>query len=219
MTGTGDPAPTPLPGALPESGAPLPSAGTREPAGWLRLLLDLGPVALFFAVNAFAGPFVGTGVFMVAMVASMIASRVMTGHIAALQWFSLVMVLSLGGLTLWLKDETFIKIKPTIYYLAISALLAVGLATGRHLLKLVLSSAYPGLSDTGWRQLTINWALFFVVMAGLNEVVWRNSSTDFWLGYKLWGATPLTLIFAMANVPMMRRHGLQLGQESADKSL
>ena len=118
------------------------------------------------------------------------------------------MVLVLGGLTIWLHNETFIKVKPTIYYALVAGLLTFGLMTGRPLLKLVLGSAYPGLDEEGWRKLTRNWAIFFVVMAVVNEAVWRNSTTDFWIAFKLWGVVPATLLFAVANVPMLMRHGL-----------
>ena len=118
------------------------------------------------------------------------------------------MVVILGGLTIALHNETFIKVKPTIYYAVVAGILTFGLATGRPLLKAVLGSAYPGLDEQGWTNLTRNWAIFFAVMAVINEAVWRNSSTDFWIGFKLWGAIPLTLVFAVANVPMLMRHGL-----------
>jgi len=90
----------------------------------------------------------------------------------------------------------------------VSGLLFFGLATDRPLLKQVLGSTYPGLSEDGWKKLTRNWAIFFAFLAVLNEVVWRNSSTDFWVGFKLWGALPLTFLFAAANIPMLLRHGL-----------
>jgi intracellular septation protein len=118
------------------------------------------------------------------------------------------MVVILGGLTIWLHNEAFIKMKPTIYYAFVSALLWFGLATDRPLLQRVLGSTYPGLDERGWTKLTRNWALFFAFMAVLNEAVWRNSSTNFWVGFKLWGALPLTFLFAAANIPMLMRHGL-----------
>ena len=201
-----DPRETAAPAQAPASG--------REPTGGNRLLIDLGPLLVFFAVNFLApvpGPlkvFVATGAFMAAMIAAMAYSLVRYRHISPLLWFSGVMVVVMGGLTLWLQDETFIKLKPTIYYAFVAALLGFGLATGRPLLKAVLGSSYPGLDQTGWIKLTRNWALFFAFMALLNEAVWRNSSTDFWIGFKLWGAIPLTLLFALANVPMLMKHGL-----------
>ena len=185
-----------------------------EPQGGARLLIDLGPLLVFFAVNflapvpAAAKIFVATGAFMVAMVAAMIFSALKYRTISPLLWFSGVMVVVMGGLTLWLHNETFIKMKPTIYYLLVAGLLGFGLATGRPLLQRVLGSTYPGLDAVGWDKLTRNWALFFVVMAAINEIVWRNSSTSFWIGFKIWGAIPLTFLFAAANIPMLLKHGL-----------
>jgi len=145
---------------------------------------------------------------MVAMIAAMLFSAIRYRRISPLLLFSGLMVVVLGGLTIWLHNETFIKMKPTVYYVLVAALLAFGLATGRSLLKSVLGSTYPGLDQAGWVKLTRNWALFFACMAALNEAVWRNSSTEFWIGFKLWGAIPLTFLFALANVPMLMRHGL-----------
>ena len=133
-------------------------------------------------------------------------------RISPMLWFSGVLVVVMGGVTIWLHDETFIKMKPTFYYLLVAALLAFGLFTGRPLLKRVLGSSYPGLDEDGWRKLTRNWALFFAFMAVLNEGVWRNTTTDFWIGFKLWGAIPLTFLFALANIPMLLKHGLNREQ-------
>ena len=144
----------------------------------------------------------------VSLCSQMVFAAVRYRYVSPLLLFSGVMVVVLGGLTIWLHNETFIKVKPTIYYGLVAALLAFGLATGRPFLKLVLGSAYPGLDEEGWRKLTRNWAIFFAVMAVVNEAVWRNSTTDFWISFKLWGAIPATLLFAVANVPMLMRHGL-----------
>jgi intracellular septation protein len=186
----------------------------REPSTGSRLLIDLGSLLVFFATN-FLAPvpqvariFVATGAFMVAMIVAMLVSQIRYKSISPLLWFSGLMVVVLGGLTIWLHDETFIKMKPTFYYLLVVAILTFGLATGRPLLKGVLGGTYPGLDDDGWTKLTRNWAIFFACMAMLNESVWRNSSTQFWIGFKIWGAIPLTFLFALANVPMLMRHGL-----------
>ena len=185
-----------------------------EPQGTSKLLIDLGPLLVFFLVNFFAPVdplvkiFVATGAFMVAMVAAMIYSAVRFRTVSPLLWFSGVTVVILGGLTLWLHDETFIKMKPTLYYLLVAGLLGFGLWTGRPLLKMVLGSAYPGLDAEGWRKLTRNWTWFFLGMAVVNELVWRNSTTNFWVGFKLWGAIPLTFLFAALNIPMLMKHGL-----------
>ena len=185
-----------------------------EPQGAGKLLIDLGPLLVFFLVNFLApvpGPlkiFVATGAFMVAMVTAMIFSALKYRSISPLLWFSGVMVVILGGLTIWLHNEAFIKMKPTLYYALVSGLLWFGLATDRPLLQRVLGSTYPGLDEVGWAKLTRNWALFFAFMAFLNEAVWRNTTTNFWIGFKLWGALPLTFLFAAANIPMLLRHGL-----------
>ena len=193
----------------------------QEPAGLSRLLIDIGPLIIFFVTN-FAAPvpgplriFVATGAFMAAMIAAMIYSQFRYRSISPLLLFSGFMVVVLGGLTIWLQNETFIKLKPTIYYLLVAGLLAFGLKTDRPLLKMVLGSAYPGLDEAGWRILTRNWAWFFAFMAVLNEAVWRNSTTDFWVGFKLWGAIPLTFLFAAVNVPMLLRHGLTKDEAEA----
>jgi intracellular septation protein len=185
-----------------------------EPQGTGRLLIDLGPLLNFVLANFFAPVpsvmkiFVATGAFMIAMVAAMLFSAIRYHRISPLLWFSGIMVVILGGLTIWLHNESFIKMKPTIYYSLVAALLFFGLATDRPLLQRVLGSTYPGLSEEGWKKLTRNWAIFFACMAALNEAVWRNTTTDFWVGFKLWGALPLTFLFAAANIPMLMRHGL-----------
>lgn len=189
--------------------APAPGAGAR-------VLIDLGPLLVFFLANFFAPVpdtikiFVATGAFMVAMMISMLVSQLRYRHISPLLWFSGIMVVVLGGITIWLHDETFIKVKPTIYYSIVAALLIFGMKTGRNLLKMVLGTAYPGLSERGWHLLTRNWAGFFIIMAVANEAVWRATTTDFWVGFKLWFFLPVTFIFAAANVPMLLRHGLAL---------
>ncbi len=180
-----------------------------------RLALDYGPLLVFFAVN-FLTPgmtifriIAATGAFMAAMVVALILSWFKTGRVSPMLLISAVLVLVFGGLTIYFHDERFIKMKPTFVYAIFAAVLGFGLATGRPLLQSLLETAYPGLDQEGWRKLTRNWTIFFVVMAVLNEAVWRNSSTDFWVGFKLWGAIPLTLLFAFANVPMLLKHGLQ----------
>jgi intracellular septation protein len=186
----------------------------QEPSSGSQLLIDVGPLLVFFAANFFAPVpqalkiFVATGAFMAAMVAAMIYSAIRFRRISPMLWFSGVLVVLMGGVTIWLHDETFIKMKPTFYYLLVAAILGFGLFADKPLLKRVLGTAYPGLDAEGWRKLTRNWAIFFIFMAGLNEAVWRNSSTDFWIGFKLWGAIPLTFLFAAANIPMLLRHGL-----------
>ena len=180
----------------------------KELGAGMRLLLDIGPLILFFIANAKFGIYSATAAFIIAILIAMMVSLALTRRVSALQLFSAVMVIVMGGLTLYFHNETFIKIKPTIYYAFVALILGYGLFANKPILKSVLGSAYPGLDAAGWAKLTRNWALFFAVMAVVNEAVWRNSSTDFWIGFKLWGAMPATLLFALANVPMLIRHGL-----------
>lgn len=189
------------------------------PGAGVRLAIDVGPLLIFFAANAWGGIFVATGAFMLAMAAAVLISLVKFRRVSMMLLFSGFMVVVLGGLTIWLHDATFIKVKPTIYYVTVAVLLLFGLATGRNLLKAVLGTAYPGLSERGWQLLTRNWALFFIAMAIANEAVWRTTSTDFWIGYKLWGALPATLLFAAAHIPMLMRHGLQLDKAKEEPPL
>ena len=182
----------------------------KEPGPLERLVIDLAPLAVFFAVNAWRGIFTATAAFMGAITLAVIVSLIRYRRVSALLWFSAFMVLVLGSLTIWLHKDWLIKMKPTIYYLFVAGLLLFGLSTGRNLLKVALGTVYPGLSDRGWRLLTRNWICFFIVMAMANEIIWRTTSTAFWLGSKLWGFVPATFLFAIANVPMLVRHGLTL---------
>lgn len=169
-------------------------------------LVDLGPLAVFLLCYWLTNVWIATGAFMLATLSALIWSKLRHGRVSALLMFSGVMVLLFGGLTIWLHDETFIKMKPTLYYAMVSGILFFGTMTKRPTLERVMAHAYPELSPQGWHLLTRNFAWFFVGMAILNEIVWRNSSTGFWLGYKLWGALPLTLIFGAMNIPMILRH-------------
>ena len=189
------------------------AAAKREgPGAGARLLIDLGPLLVFFVANFLRDIFTATVAFMIAMTAAMAWSRIRYRHISPMLWFSGGMVLLLGGITIWLHDDTFIKMKPTMVYTAIGGILLFGLLTGRNLLEAVLGSAYPGLSELGWRKLSRNWVGFFLVMAVVNEAVWRSTTTNFWVGFKLWFFIPATFLFALANVPMLMRHGLSLNE-------
>jgi intracellular septation protein len=147
---------------------------------------------------------------MLAMGAAMAVSWWKARHISPMLWISGALVLVFGGLTLYFHDETFIQIKPTIVYSLFAVVLGYGLIARKPLLQMLLETAYPGLSAKGWRLLTINWTGFFVVMAVLNEVLRRVLEWDQWVTFKTWGVIPMTLVFAMLNVPMLLRHGLQL---------
>lgn len=191
------------------------SAPTHKPQEGAGLLVDLGPLILFIIAYWLKGVIPATLVFMVATAAAMLWSKIKLGSISPLLMFSGVMVLVFGGLTVYLNDERFIKIKPTIYYVLVATILFYGTLRKRPTLKAVMASAYPELRDSGWHILTRNFAWFFLAMAVANEIVWRNSSTGFWLGYKLWGALPATLIFGMINIPMILRHSDESAAEDS----
>jgi intracellular septation protein len=145
---------------------------------------------------------------MVAIVAAMIASYVVVRHIPIMAIVTAVIVLVFGTLTLVLHDETFIKIKPTIIYGLFAAILGGGLLFGRSFIAILFNQMF-NLTPQGWRILTMRWALFFLAMAVLNEIIWRTQSTDFWVSFKLFGAVPLTMIFAMTQMPLMKRYHLE----------
>lgn len=177
----------------------------RMSAG-LKLLLDLGPLVVFFAAYFKGNIYIATGAFMAATVAAIAVYWLKARHIPMSQIITLVIVLVFGGLTLALDDPRFIKMKPTMIYVLFSAILFGGLATGRSLLKVVFESAFPPLTEAGWRILTIRWAIFFAVLAVLNEVIWRSFSEEFWVSFKLFGFLPLTMVFAMLQIGVMNRH-------------
>ena len=183
----------------------------------VKLAIDFGPLLIFFLANSFGGIFVATASFMLATAVAMLVSKLKVGSISPMLWFTGVVVLVFGAATLYLHDETFIKLKPTIIYSMFAAILFFGMATGRPMLKMVLESAYPALDDDGWRKLTRNWALFFTAMAILNEVVWRSVSTDTWVQFKVWGVTTLSLVFALAQAPILMRHGA--GEKAAEETI
>jgi intracellular septation protein len=188
----------------------------KELEGWKKLAVDLGPLIIFFAAYSRFDIFVGTAAFMVATAIAMGVAWALTRHIPAMTWFSAILVGVFGGLTLWLKDETFIKMKPTVVFLIFAGILGFGLLRRRNYLKTLLGAAFTGLSDRGWHLLAQRWALFFVALAALNEFFWRGFSTEIWLHFKIWGDTVLTFLFAIAQFPMMLRHGLDLSDKPKD---
>jgi intracellular septation protein len=172
-----------------------------------KLLIELGPLLVFFGVNAAYGIFAGTGAFMAATVLSLSLAWWLYHKVPVMPLVSAVIVLAFGGLTIYLQDDTFIKLKPTIVYTMFAILLVAGLFARKPVLALLFGPVF-NLTDEGWRKLTLRWAVFFIAMAVLNEYVWRNYSTDTWVSFKAFGFLPITFLFAMAQVPLMQRHGV-----------
>ena len=179
-----------------------------QPHPVFKLATELGPLIVFFVANAKFNLFVATGAFMVAIVAAMIASYVVVRHVPIMAIVTAVIVLMFGTLTLVLHDETFIKIKPTIIYGLFAAILGGGLLFGRSFIAILFNQMF-NLTPKGWRILTMRWALFFLAMAVLNEIIWRTQSTDFWVTFKAFGAVPLTMVFAISQMPVIKRYHLE----------
>jgi intracellular septation protein len=175
---------------------------------FLKLVFDLGPLALFFFANSRYGIFVATGTFMVAVLAALAASYVLTRHLPIMPVVTAIVVVVFGGLTLILHNDLFIKIKPTIIYVLFGAVLLGGLFFGKSFLGVVFDSLFH-LTEEGWRKLTLRWALFFFVLAVLNEIVWRSTSTDVWVNFKVFGVMPLTLVFGALQFPLLKKYAAE----------
>jgi intracellular septation protein len=171
----------------------------------IKIALELGPLVVFFVMNARADIFVATAWFMGAMVLSLVLSWLLLRRVAVMPLVTAGVVLVMGGLTLWLQDDTFIKIKPTITNVLFGTVLLGGLLLGHSLLKYVFGDVYK-LKPEGWMRLTLRWGLFFFVLALLNEVVWRFFDTDVWVAFKVWGIMPLTIVFSMLQLPLLTRY-------------
>lgn len=181
--------------------------GDKPQPGWLRPTIDYGPLAVFLAAYVWGGLFAATAAIVVATVAALTLSLAYTRKLPTLPLVTGIVVVIFGGLTLWLNDPMFIKIKPTIVQLLFAGVLFGGLAVGRPLLRPVLGMAMPWpMSERGWTLLTLRWAFFFLAMAGLNELVWRTQSTDVWVTFKVFGIMVLTVVFAMAQLPLITRY-------------
>jgi intracellular septation protein len=203
----------------------MPATTKKQLNPLLKLVLEMGPLILFFFANArpalfmpFVGPllpaaasgeragiFVATAVFMVAILASLAVSYALTRHLPVMAMVTAVIVVVFGGLTLALQDDTFIKMKPTIIYVLFGGLLLGGLAFNKPLLAIVFDSVFD-LNDEGWRKLTLRWAVFFLALAVVNEIVWRTQTTDFWVSFKVFGVVPLTFVFAALQYPLLQKY-------------
>jgi intracellular septation protein len=181
---------------------------------WLKIVLELGPLLLFFAANSRFGIFAGTATFMVAVVVALGVSYMLTRHVPLMTLVSAVVVMAFGGLTLLLQDELFIKLKPTIIYSLFGTVLLGGLMAGKPFLALLFDSVFH-LTAEGWRKLTLRWILFFFALAVANELVWRTQSTDVWLSFKVFGVMPLTFVFGALQYPLVTKYHAAPDQSSA----
>lgn len=193
---------------------------------FLKLALDLGPLLLFFFANSkpalfepwlapllpaaertgeHSGIFVATAAFMVAILAALVISYVLTRRLPIMAIVSAVIVVVFGGATLFFQNDTFIKMKPTIIYLLFAGTLFGGMILRKPLLATVFDQMFH-LTEEGWLKLTMRWGLFFLALAVLNEIVWRTQTTDTWVSFKVFGVTPLTFIFAALQYPLIMKH-------------
>ncbi|MGI2034806.1 septation protein A [Rhizobium panacihumi] len=189
----------------------------------LKLALEIGPLLVFFfgnlrgewlaekfpALTAIGGPLlIATALFMVATVISLIVSKIVFKHLPVMPFVSGVVVMVFGGLSIWLQDETFIKMKPTIVNTLFGVVLLGGLLFGKSLLGYVFNAAFR-LDEEGWRKLTVRWGIFFLFLAVINEIVWRNFSDQFWVNFKVWGTMPITIAFTLSQMPLIMRHTIE----------
>jgi intracellular septation protein len=199
------------------------SAAEKKLNPWLKLALEIGPLLLFFLANArgqklaatwpiittLGGPiFFATATFIVATVLALIVSYALTRKLPLMPFVTAIVVVVFGGLTLWLKDDTFIKIKPTIIYCLFGGVLLGGLLFGKSLMGYVFDAVFK-LDDAGWRKLTIRWGLFFLGLAVLNEIVRHYVSTDTWVSFKVFAILPITFVFALLQMRLIARHSLE----------
>ena len=193
------------PGVVRRRAEALPERSEKAASPLVKLLIDLGPLLAFFAAYGRAGIYWATGVLMLATIAALLASWRLLGRVTAVPLMTAILVVVFGGLTFYLDDPSFIKLKPTIINLLFAGVLVVGLVTGRPLLKVLLGEAFQ-LTEEGWRKLTVRWALFFFMLAILNEIVWRNFSESAWVNFKVFGIVPLTILFALVQIPLIKRY-------------
>ncbi|MEL7444458.1 MAG: inner membrane-spanning protein YciB [Pseudomonadota bacterium] len=201
----------------------------KQPTGWLNIAVDYGPLIVFLGVYKFYQPpadstfgeiaavIYGTIAFMIAAVVALAFSRFKFGHVSPMLILSTVLIVGFGGLTIWLQDERFIQFKPTAIYLMFGVLLIGGWMRGKALLQILLEAAFEGVDKEGWLKLSRNWGFFFVVLAGLNEVLVRMMDFEGWLWAKFWVFMPLTFLFTFTQIPMLLKHGLDVGQDEEEE--
>jgi intracellular septation protein len=190
-----------------------PAAKTRKISPLMRLGLDLGPLLVFFLAFQWAGIFTATATFMVAVLTALGVGYSIERRFSPMPVFTAILVLIFGGLTLFLKNDTFIKMKPTILYATFGFTLLGGLAFRRLFVKYVFAAAFE-LSEEGWRKLTYRWGFFFLALALVNEIIWRHLPTADWVKFKVFGIVPLIMLFALAQMPLVMKHDVNQKRES-----
>ncbi|MEM7779835.1 MAG: inner membrane-spanning protein YciB [Pseudomonadota bacterium] len=206
-----------------------PSEAKKAGSSWLNVAVDYGPLLVFLAVYRFTAPdepnaagellaiIYGTGAFMAAAVVALVVSKWRLGKVSPMLWFSTALIVGFGALTIFFGDPVFVQLKPTIIYSVFGVALLVGFFIGKALLKILLEAAFEGLSDEGWLKLSRNWGVFFLVLAGINEGLRAYMSFEGWLWAKFWVFLPLTFLFTFANIPMLLKHGLDVGQDEEEE--
>jgi intracellular septation protein len=194
------------------------SGPTPKQGSW-TMLLDYGPLIAFFVAYKLAGSglqgsLVATFAFMAAVIISIAIGLAVVKRVSPMVWVSTVLILGFGAITLYLRDPKFIQMKPTFIYVGFAVILGAGLLRDKALLKWLFGPVFPGLTEEGWLKLTRNWALFFLALAVANEAMRATLTFDTWLTVKVWGVTAVSLIFAIANMPMLLRHGLDPDQKN-----
>lgn len=207
-----------------------PATPAKKKSGWLNIAIDYGPLLVFFAVYKFYSPdgegqalaqvgamMRGTGAFIVAALVAVAVSKWKLGHVTPMLMLSTALIVFFGGLTLLFQDPVFVQVKPTIIYVAFAAALLIGYWRGKALLRYLLDAAFEGLSERGWMKLSRNWGLYFLALAGLNELLRATLDFEAWLAAKLWVFLPLSFLFTVTQLPMMLREGM--GKDDKDEAV
>jgi intracellular septation protein len=192
----------------------------KAASSWISVAVDYGPLLVFLGVYRWQSPadpspvgelsaiIAGTGAFMVAAIAALVISKWRLGKVSPMLWFSTALIVGFGSLTIFFGDPTFVQLKPTIIYACFGVALLGGFFAGKALLRILLEAAFEGLNETGWLKLSRNWGVFFLFLAGLNEVLRAQMDFEGWLWAKIWVFLPLTFLFTFSQIPMLLKHGL-----------
>ncbi len=201
------------------------SEAKKAGSSWISVAVDYGPLLVFLGVYRYYAPsdpnpageilaiIYGTGAFMLAAITALLVSKWRLGKISPMLWFSTILIVGFGALTIFFGDPTFVQIKPTIIYAGMGAALLIGFFMGRALLQILLEAAFEGVDEAGWLKLSRNWGIFFLALAALNEVLRSQMTFESWLWAKFWVFMPLSFVFTFSQIPMLLKHGLDVGQD------